>query len=85
MSMSEVTPAPGRAHRGWIYCAIVVEGVVTIASALLALPLALALVAANVVLAVLTHGTYRKLFAGVAIAGFVVCLGVVLTLFTARF
>lgn len=83
--MSEATRTPSRARTGWTYLAIVLGGVITLASVVLVLPVGVALIVANVVLAVVTRGVYRKLFIGIAIAGTVLSLCVVLTLFTARF
>lgn len=83
--MAGTTHPPRRPYAGLIHAAIVLWGVISLGSAVLALPVGVALALVNGVLAVVTHGMKRKLFIAFAIAGAIVCVALSLTLLTARF
>lgn len=85
MTMDAVPPASTGPQSGWLHLGIVIEGVLTLGAVLLILPLGIALIVVNAVLAVATRGMNRKLFACFAIAGAVLCLVVSMSLWTASF
>lgn len=68
-----------------MHAAIVLWGVLSLAAAVLALPIGAVLALANGVLAVVMRGTKRKLFMAFATMGAVVCVALCLTLLTVRF
>ncbi|RZU66452.1 hypothetical protein EV379_2809 [Microterricola gilva] len=59
---------------------IVVQGAVTLLACLFLFPLGAAMVLTNGVLAVATRGADRRLFAGIAIAGALLCIVLALVL-----
>ena len=73
LSSSPTTRSHSETHQFVTRALIVVQGVVTLLTCLIALPFGAVLVVVNGVLAIIARGTNRRLFAGFAIAGAVIC------------
>jgi hypothetical protein len=69
----EAGATTSRTRARWVYAAIVAEGIFTLVAVLLMFPIGATLVVVNAVLAIVTRGVKRKLFAWYAIAGAAVC------------
>lgn len=72
-------------REGIIFLAIAAGGILTLISAVLALPIGIALSVTSAVLAVVTHGVKRKLLAAIASSGAVLCATIALSLLATRF
>lgn len=59
---------------------VIAQGAITLVACFLVFPLGAALVVTNGVLAIITRGTNRRLFAGFAIAGAAICIAIALFL-----
>ncbi len=91
MSESTVAPVFGGTNanhaedRPWITWLIVFQGIVTLLLVFASFPVGVMAVIANAVLAFATRGLHRRLFAGFAVIGGVLCLFVAMTLLTVSF